>query len=211
MPLNPLSGVQRYPLPGTSSLYPLDRISILQRDFPLKSLDGGIELDVEKRKEPGSDFSSYVSHGLDSVPIRIVLMLFRDIWTKKDWMSDFLEIQDQLVARSLNKRNAIPVFHPWLNLLRINEIIFTKQSFQQHERGQIFNVTLEGFNPRQLRVGSGTSRLSNDLLLVTTANPLGIENQKSKPVGIDKQSTNQPTARQNSRNYTMGGRAGGRG
>ena len=148
--------LRQFPLPGTANLYVLDRVQILSAILPLEApIDYGLELDIEKRKEPGSDYSSYVSHGIDATPIRISLKLFRDLSSGKDWIKDYLAIKDRLIARFLSRRNAVPVYHPFLDLYGINEIVFVKDSGFRHSRGHFFTVTLEGFNPKALRIGSG--------------------------------------------------------
>ena len=148
--------LRQFPLPGTANLYVLDRVQILSAILPLESpIEYGLELDIEKRKEPGSDYSSYVSHGIDATPIRISLKLFRDLSSGKDWIKEYLSIKDRLIARFLSRRNAVPVYHPFLDLYGINEVVFVKDSGFRHTRGHFFTVTLEGFNPKALRIGSG--------------------------------------------------------
>ena len=169
--------LRQFPLPGTANLYVLDRVQILSAILPLESpIEYGLELDIEKRKEPGSDYSSYVSHGIDATPIRISLKLFRDLTSGKDWIKDYLAIKDRLIARFLSRRNAVPVYHPFLDLYGINEIVFVKDSGFRHSRGHFFTVTLEGFNPKALRIGSGSA---------------------SKKVEQDKELTSRATAKQN--------------
>ena len=148
--------LRQFPLPGTANLYVLDRVQILNAILPLESpIEYGMELDIEKRKEPGSDYSSYVSHGIDATPIRISLKLFRDLSSGKDWIKEYLSIKDRLIARFLSRRNAVSVYHPFLDLYGINSIVFVKDSGFRHSRGHFFTVTLEGFNPKALRIGSG--------------------------------------------------------
>jgi hypothetical protein len=109
--------LQRFPLPGASRLYILDCVTILGVQLPLaRPIEAATELEIEKRKAPGSDYSTYVSHGLDSSPIRISLRLFRDIQSGKDWIAAYDEIRERLISRSLSKRNAVSVYHPFLDL-----------------------------------------------------------------------------------------------
>lgn len=194
---------QSFPLPGTATLHPLDRIRILNYSLPLaRPIETGIELDIEKRKEPGSDYSAFVSHGIDAIPVKVTLSLFRDLTSGKDWFADYMRIKDKLVSRHLSRRNAIPVYHPFLDMHGINQIIFVKQSIPTHDRGLIFHVTLEGFNPKVLRIGSGaSSKLEQDRLLITAANPQGVDNGKSKPVTVQKGPTAQSTAAASKKNY----------
>ena len=194
---------QSFPLPGTATLHPLDRIRILNYSLPLaRPIETGIELDIEKRKEPGSDYSAFVSHGIDAIPVKVTLSLFRDLTSGKDWFADYMRIKDKLVSRHLSRRNAIPVYHPFLDMHGINQIIFVKQSIPIHDRGLIFHVTLEGFNPKVLRIGSGaSSKLEQDPLLITAANPQGVDNGKSKPVTVQKGPTAQSTAAASKKNY----------
>jgi len=192
-----------FPLPGTATLHPLDRIRILNYSLPLaRPIETGLELDIEKRKEPGTDYSSFVSHGIDAIPVKVTLSLFRDLTSGKDWFADYLRIKDKLVAQHLSRRNAVPVYHPFLDLHGINQIVFVKQSIPTHDRGLIFHVTLEGYNPKVLRIGSGAANVNvkHATGIVDQANPQGIPG-KSKPVTVQKGPTAQSTAAANKKNY----------
>lgn len=198
----PLPDLQRFPTPPSSTLYVLDRVQIKGVTLPLdRPIEASSELDVEKRKAPGSDFATYVSHGRDTTPIRITLRLWRDIWNKKDWFADYEKVRDSILARSLDRRNAVPVFHPFLDIEGINEIIFTKRSMPTPSgRGHFFVVNLEGFNPKELRrggSGSAAAALSQDLVLNAAERDDG-----SKVVERNKQAAVAPAARRNTRNYT---------
>lgn len=192
-----------YPLPGTATLYILDKVRILNYTLPLaRPIETGIEMDIEKRKEPGSDYSAFVSHGIDATPIRITLALFKDLSSGKDWLDDFLRIQDRLVSRNLSRRNGVPVYHPFLNLYGINEVVFTKKSLLTHDRGQIYHVTLEGYNTRVLRIGSafGNVNIKHATGIVDMANPNGVPG-KSKAVTVQKGPTAGSTAAAAKKNY----------
>ena len=192
-----------FPLPGTATLYILDKVRILNYTLPLaRPIETGIEMDIEKRKEPGSDYSAFVSHGIDATPIRITLALFKDLSSGKDWMDDFLRIQDRLVSRNLSRRNGVPVYHPFLNLYGINEVVFTKKSLPTRDRGQIYHVTLEGYNTRVLRIGSafGNVNIKHATGIVDMANPNGVPG-KSKAVTIQKGPTAGSTAAAAKKNY----------
>lgn len=196
MPLN----LVRWPLPGTATIAVLDRVEILGKTLPLNSpIDTGTVLDVEKRKQPGSDYSSYVSHGIDTMPITIELLLFKDLTSGRDWYADYESIRAQLVPRFLSQRNAVPVYHPFLNLEGINQIIFTERSLPRRSHGNFFVVTLRGFNPKTLRIGSGSdggnSRITQDTNLTSRASTVDAQGQ-SKSVGVNNQNTQRPTARQ---------------
>lgn len=156
-----LPDLTKWPLPGTAKLHPLDAVVLKGVTLPLdRPIEAGTELDVEKRKSPGNDWSTYVSHGLDSSPIRIGLRLFRDIYSGKDWYADFLKIRDSLVAKFLSRRNAVSVYHPFLDEAGVNQIIVTKMSIPKRSSGLFFVVELEGFNPKTLRIGSGAGGTS---------------------------------------------------
>lgn len=192
-----------FPLPGTATLHPLDRIRILNYTLPLaRPIETGLELDIEKRKEPGTDYSSFVSHGIDAIPVKVTLSLFRDLTSGKDWFADYMRIIDRLVSKRLSRRNAVPVYHPFLDLHGINQIVFVKQSIPTHDRGLIFHVTLEGYNPKVLRIGSGAANVNvkHATGVVNQANPQGIPG-KSKPVTVQKGPTAQSTAAANKKNY----------
>jgi len=208
--------LQRFPLPGASRLYILDCVTILGVQLPLaRPIEAATELEIEKRKAPGSDYSTYVSHGLDSSPIRISLRLFRDITSKvnfetvnrdnrqegKDWIAEYEKIRERLISRNLSKRNTVTVYHPFLDMEGINEIIFTKRSSMKQERGMMFTVDLEGFNPKTVRIGSGTGGNAAAALRFKNAtglkgNAFDLTPDKSKSVDIDKQDAKRPAAKQ---------------
>lgn len=200
MPLfNLVSRSRPFPLPGSSTLWPLDRVEIKGVTLPLARLpETGVELDVEKRKQPGSDYSSYISHGIDTMPVHITVRLFVDITSGKDWTINWLLLKDKLVAKSLDKRNAINVYHPFLDMMGINSVIFTKIHSPSHERGLIFNVTLEGFNPKTLRVGSRNSGANSANDIKEVEDRFG----RSRAVGTDKNDASKPTARADAKTYT---------
>lgn len=204
----------RFPLPGTSKLYGLDVVTIFDTQLPLaRPIEASTELDIEKRKAPGSDYSTYVSHGLDSSPIRISLRLFRDVQSGKDWIASYEEIRERLISRNLSKRNAVSVYHPFLDIEGINEIIFTKRSSLKQERGMMFTVDLEGFNPKTVRIGSGSG--GNTAAALRFQNATGLKGRsfdltqsKSKSVDIDKQNASRPAARQLPKNSVGPSQAG---
>jgi hypothetical protein len=206
--------LQRFPLPGASRLYILDCITILGVQLPLaRPIEASTELDIEKRKSPGTDYSTYVSHGLDSSPIRISLLLFRDITSGinfdtvnrdnkqegKDWIAAYETIRERLISRNLSKRNTVTVYHPFLDMEGINEIIFTKRSSMKQQRGMLFTVDLEGFNPKTTRIGgglSGAAALKFKNATGLKGNAFDLTPEKSKSVDIDKQNASRPAARQ---------------
>lgn len=199
-----------YPLPGTSTLFVLDRISILNWILPLdRPIEAGISLDVEKRKQPGSDYSSYVSHGIDTTPIRIALRLFKDLSSGKNWFENYDQIKDRLVSKFLSARNAVPVFHPLLDMEGINNIVFTDRTILQPAHGQFFTVQLTGFNPKTLHVGSGSgsTRAVQDLELDSNERRRArvASGGQSAPVGITNQSTQRPPNRNARSNVTTPG------
>jgi len=195
MPLN----LVRWPLPGTSTIAVLDRIEILGVTLPLNApIDAGTVLDVEKRKQPGSDYSSYVSHGIDTTAISIELLLFKDLTSGRDWYADYERIQPRLVPRFLAQRNAVPVYHPFLNLHKINSIIFTENSIPKRTHGNFFVVYLKGLNPKTLRIGNGSgAKIVQDTTQTSRASTVDEFGQpKSKAVGVNNQNAQRPTARQ---------------
>ncbi len=212
--------LQRFPLPGASRLYILDCVTILGVQLPLaRPIEAATELEIEKRKAPGSDYSTYVSHGLDSSPIRISLRLFRDITSKekgqegKDWIAEYEKIRERLISRNLSKRNTVTVYHPFLDMEGINEIIFTKRSSMKQERGMMFTVDLEGFNPKTVRIGSGTGGNAAAALRFKNAtglkgNAFDLTPSVSKSVDIDKQNASRPAARQLPKNSVGPSQAG---
>lgn len=189
--------LDRFPQPGTSTLHPLDCIQISNVTLPLdRPIEAGTELDIEKRKAPGSDYSTYVSHGLDSTPIRISIRLFVDMVSGKNWFTNYELIRDQLISKTLSRRNGIPVFHPLLDLEGITSVVFVKRSVPKSTNGLFFVVDLEGYNPKTLRVGSGgaNTRIVQDLAVTSNASTTDAQG-RSKPVTQYKQNSTTPAAR----------------
>lgn len=78
------------------------------------SLRGGLKLDVEQRKAKGTNFRKYTSQGLDQEPVSFTINLFIDRSKNPplDWRDEFEKIEDRLIPRPLDARNAIDVYHP---------------------------------------------------------------------------------------------------
>lgn len=196
--------LRHFPLPGTATLFLLDRITILGYQLPLdRPIEAGVGLDIEKRKAPGADYATYVSHGVDSHPIKIVLRLFKDLSSGKNWFENYDAIKNRLVGKFLSQRNAIPVYHPLLDSEGINSLIFAERTIPTPSQGQFFTVSLSAFNPKTTRIGSGSgagsSRALQDLALTSRGSSVDARGQ-SKVVGVDNQNTQRPTARQSPSN-----------
>ena len=143
-------------LPG-EGVHALDVIVILGVKLPLaKPIEGAMTLDLDKRKEPGSDYSSYVSQGKDSDPIRITVQLFQDSLTGMNWWENFAEVKDRLIAAKASKRDAVPVFHPILKFMGVESILFYRVGYPKKTRGQIWEADLEGRDIRFTRLGGGS-------------------------------------------------------
>lgn len=158
----------RWPLPG-AGLHALDRIQIAGVWLPLAEMpQGADELDVSERKQPGSDFSTFVSHGRKSTPVRITLLLFRDEalgWKDgklvgKDWHAEYGKIRKNLLAKNLDKRGAVPVYYPTLQARGCTSLIFSHVGDPARARGLFFTVVLEGRDPRTVRKGGGSKRVA---------------------------------------------------
>lgn len=184
----------RWPLPGSGQLHPLDYITIMGVKLPLAGMpEGGQELDVSERKEPGSDWSSFVSHGKKSVPVRINLRLFRDqslgykngVLVGKDWIAEYEKISAKLIAKSLSKRQAVPVSYPTLHARGCDSLIFTRVSDPKWTNGQFYVVELEGKDPRTTRVGS-SQKVAQLKDFGTRANPIPPQQAKPGPSAAKK-------------------------
>lgn len=184
----------RWPLPGSGGLHPLDYITIMGVKLPLASMpEGGQELDISERKEPGSDWSSFVSHGKKSVPVRISLRLFRDqslgyrngAIAGKDWIAEYEKIASKLIAKNLSKRQAVPVYYPTLHTRGCDSLIFTRVSDPKWMSGQFYAVELEGRDPRTIRVGS-SQKVAQLKDFGTRANPIPPQQAKQGPSAAKK-------------------------
>lgn len=187
MPLIPQT--DRWPLPGSGQLHPLDYIVIKNVRLPLAAMpEGAKELDVSERKEPGSDYASFVSHGLKSVPVRISLILFRDqtlgykdgALVGKDWIAEFGKIEKNLIAPKLQKRFAVPVFYHTLHHRGCDSLIFVRQGDPRMVKPGQFSIELEGHDPRTVRTGGGSHKVKQTKDFGTRANPIPKESKESK-------------------------------
>lgn len=177
----------RWPLPG-AGLHALDRIQIAGVWLPLAEMpQGADELDVSERKQPGSDFATFVSHGRKSVPVRITLLLFRDEtlgWKDgrlvgKDWHAEYGKIRKTLLAKNLDKRGAVPVYYPTLQARGCTSLIFTHVGDPVRARGLFFTVALEGRDPRTVRKGGGSKKVQQVKDFGSRANPIPPQQAKS--------------------------------
>lgn len=193
--------LRHFPLPGTATLFVLDRITILGYQLPLdRPIEAGVGLDIEKRKAPGADYATYVSHGVDSHPIKIVLRLFKDLSSGKNWFENYDAIKNRLVGKFLSQRNAVPVYHPLLDSEGINSLIFAERTIPTPSQGQFFTVSLSAFNPRTTRIGGtgsngGSSRARQDTNTTSRASELdefGRPRNGSRVVGITGSVTQKP-------------------
>lgn len=135
------------------------------------TLRGGKLLSVEHRKAKGSDYAKYTSQGLDTMPVGFTLNLFRDV-TKtpvKDWRAEYEKVEDRLMPRSLDARNAVKIYHPSLAGLGIQQIIPTKQPILQPVDVDRWTVDVEGLDVRFVQSGpqGATKKVDQDQLRTT--------------------------------------------
>jgi hypothetical protein len=97
------------------------------------SLRAGLSLNVEHRKAKGANFKKYVSQGLDQEPVSFTLNLFIDRSKNPplDWRDLFEAVEDRLIPKPLDARNAIDVYHPSLAGRGIRQIVTTKLGILQ--------------------------------------------------------------------------------
>lgn len=186
----------RWPLPGSGQLHPLDKIQIAGVWLPLAEMpQGSAELDVSERKSPGSNFATFVAHGQKSTPVRIVLLLFRDDtlgWKDgfrqgKDWLAEYRKISASLPAKNLDKASAIPVYYPTLQARGVTSLIFTRVSDLQRAKGQFYTVEMEGRDPRTIRKGSsGSKKIEKRKDVYTRENPIPPAEQPTKAPSAKK-------------------------
>ena len=98
------------------------------------SLRGGLSLNVEQRKAKGTNFKKYTSQGLDQEPVSFTLNLYIDRSRKPpfDYRVPFEFIEPRLIpVKTLDARNAIPIYHPSLAGRGIVAIVTTKLGILQ--------------------------------------------------------------------------------
>ncbi len=135
-------------------LYSLDQILINGVILPLAEMPKtSIELDLDAKKSPGSDWKTYVSKGREQKPVEIKILLFRDQWTRKDWFAEWARIAPLIPAAKLENRNGVTVYHPILAEMGITSLLFTERGAIVKEKGQIFSVTIKGLDPKRIKIG----------------------------------------------------------
>lgn len=156
---------------GPGTLSDIDQIVILGVALPLAEMpSGGIELSIDKKKSPGSDYHVLTGKGYEPRPIRIVLRLWRDLRSGIDWFEVYGQVHGALMPRAIDKRNAVSVYHPFLAMAGVNSIIVTKRGFPRHEGRQFFTLEIEGEDPNKVKFGKGgTKRAKNDTELKSKA------------------------------------------
>lgn len=130
------------------------------------SLRGGVSLFVEHRKAKGTDYAKYVSQGLDTLPVAFTLNLFRDYSQNpvRDWRAEYEKIEERLMPRSLDARNAIRIYHPSFAGRGIQQIIPTKEPILQPVGVDRWTVDVEGLDVRFVNSGpkGATKKVDQD-------------------------------------------------
>lgn len=179
----------RWPLPGSGKLHPLDYIVIAGVQLPLASMpDGDQELDVSHRKPKGSHFTHLVSNGLKMSMVKIQLLLFRDqsqgyggqgvngkgggaVIVGKDWVAEYDKIRPTLLASDVKKAgDAVTVFYPTLHAHGVDSLLFTKVGFPRRAHGMFFTVDLEGYSPKKEKAGTAKAVKTKARTLTTSEN-----------------------------------------
>ena len=169
-PLTPTSRfpqTERWPLPGSGQLHPLDMIKILGVWLPLAEMpEYGTGLDVSHRKAKGSDHATLVSHGKLTHPVKIKLRLWRDttlgykegVRVGKDWHYEWEKIERLLIPEKLEKRGAVSVEYPLMASRGCDSVIFTEIGPYHRAGGQFYTIELKGYDPRTVKDNKGGSK-----------------------------------------------------
>ena len=177
-------------------LYSLDQILINGVILPLAEMPKtSIELDLDAKKSPGSDWKTYVSKGREQKPVEIKILLFRDQWTRKDWFAEWARISPLIPAAKLENRNGVTVYHPILAEMGITLLLFTERGAIVKEKGQIFSVTIKGLDPKRIKIGGSKKAVQKkDVLRARAGTAEEIFAQKliaaSKPPGDNLKKSN---------------------
>jgi len=142
------------------------------------SLRGGMMLDVEARKAKGTDYRRYVSQGVDTVPVGFTLNLFID-YSKdppKDWRDEYERVEDRLMPRGLDARNAVRVSHPSYAGSGIQQFVPTKRGILQPVDVDRWVVDVEGYDVRFVQSGprGATKQVKQDDLRSTGLVPKSV-------------------------------------
>lgn len=135
-------------------LWTFDQIFIWGVILPLaETPKTSLKLKIDKKKAPGSDYETYTSKGLEQEPVEIKLLLWRD--RNVDWFAEWAKIAPKIPERKLDRRNGVTVYHPVLAEIGVTSVVFTGRTTLVRERGQIYSVTLTGYDPKRIRQGTG--------------------------------------------------------
>ena len=121
------------------------------------SLSGGKSLFVNHKKASGSDFARYVSQGLDSLPVKFTFNLFIDEYQDppKDWRREYEKIESLLSPKSLDRRNAFPIYHPALAAKGIVQVIPTIDPILNSAGVNRWTCEFTGLDVRAVGAGQG--------------------------------------------------------
>lgn len=121
------------------------------------SLSGGKSLFVNHKKASGSDFARYVSQGLDSLPVKFTFNLFIDEYQDppKDWRREYEKIESLLSPKSLDRRNAVPIYHPALAAKGIRQVISTIDPILNSAGVNRWTCEFTGLDVRAVGAGQG--------------------------------------------------------
>lgn len=121
------------------------------------SLSGGKSLFVNHKKASGSDFARYVSQGLDSLPVKFTFNLFIDDYQDppKNWLREYEKIEKLLSPKSLDRRNAFPIYHPALAAKGILNVIPTVDPVLTSAGVNRWTCEFSGIDVRAVGAGQG--------------------------------------------------------
>jgi hypothetical protein len=155
--------------------------------IPIKpgSLSGGKSLFVNHKKASGSDFARYVSQGLDSLPVKFTFNLFIDEYQDppKDWRREYEKIESLLSPKSLDRRNAFPIYHPALAAKGIVQVISTTDPILNSAGVNRWTCEFTGLDVRAVGAGQGKKATKTVQAPLRTEGLVPPANNKENVVG----------------------------
>lgn len=112
------------------------------------------ELGLDKKHGKGQDYYSIASQGIKPSEIHITLKLWIDFKTGKNYLDMYRLLIPKILPSQLNKRFAVPIYHPVLEPFGVSSAVFDKVPTPQHVGGHIFHVQLEAIDGRAQIAGS---------------------------------------------------------
>lgn len=156
-----------------SDLPEWDSIVIAGVTLPIQDLPAySRKLGIDRKSGPGQDYYGITSKGVKPEPFPIVLKLWLDVNTGKNYLDEYRKLINKIIAPNIERRYSVPIYHPALQPFGVTTAVFTDVGGLRHVGNLIFNATLQALDGRTQN-GNGKSKKelkAPDTTAATTVN-----------------------------------------